>query len=67
MDLNYYFKHFKNANTVIIKEPLKKSIINRNSKIYRFIALLNTLEKALKIFFTKNITRRAKKRYLLPN
>ena len=67
MDLNYHPKHFKKANTVMIKKPLKEGITYENLKIYRPIALLSTLGKALEIFFTRTITRIAKKRHLLPN
>ena len=67
VDLNYHPKYFKKANTVVIKKPLKKSIIYRNLKIYRPITLLSILGKALEIFFTRTITRIAKERHLLSN
>ena len=67
MNLNYYPKYFKKANTVMIKKPLKEGITYRILKIYRPITLLSTLGKALEIFFTRTITRIAKERYLFPN
>ena len=67
MDLNYYPKHFKKINNVIIKKPSKKGILYKNLKIYKPIILLSMLGKALEIFFIRTITRIAKKRYLLSN
>ena len=67
MNLNYHPKYFKKANTVVIKKPLKESIIYRIKKIYRPIILLSILGKALEIFFIRTITRISKQRYLLSN
>ena len=67
VDLNYHPKHFKKANTVVIKKPLKEGMTYENLKIYRPIILLSTLGKALEIFFTRTITCIAKERHLLPN
>ena len=67
VDLNYHLKHFKKANTVIIKKPLKNGITYANLKMYKPITLLNTLGKVLEIFFMRTITHIAEKKYLLPN
>ena len=55
------------ANTVVIKKPLKEGMTYGNPKMYRPIALLSTLGKALEIFFARTITRIAEERHLLPN
>ena len=67
VDLNYHPKHFKKANTVVIKKPLKNGMTYANPKMYRPIALLSTLGKALETFFARTITRIAEEKHLLPN
>ena len=64
--LNYYPKHFRRANTVILKKPLKEEIIYTNPKIYRLIILLSILDKVLKKLYTLKIKDITKDKKLLP-
>ena len=64
--LNYYPKHFRRANTVIFKKPLKEGMIYANPKIYRLIALLSILGKALEKLYALKIKDIAEDKKLLP-
>ena len=61
--LGYYPKIFKRANTVVLRK-LKKNDYT-NLKAYRLIALLNTIEKALKLVVVKKLIDVTKTNHLL--
>ncbi len=51
VNIEYHLKHFKEANTIILKKLDKKDY--SEPKLYRFIILLDTLGKALKTVILK--------------
>ena len=63
-DLEYYSKYFKKINTIILKKPGKPDYLE--SKVYRPIALLDTVGKALEIIVSRRLTSLAEKYTLLP-
>ena len=63
--LNYYLKHFKRANTVILKKLLKEGIIYANLKIYRLIILFSILDKVLEKLYILKIEDITKDKKLL--
>ena len=65
--LGYHPRHFKRANTVILKKPPKEGIRYANPKMYRPIALLSTLGKALETLYAQKIAGIAEDKKLLPN
>ena len=62
--LGYHPKVFKRANTVVLRKPKKNDYTNL--KAYRLIALLNTIEKALKLVVARKLIDVAKANHLLP-
>ena len=54
-DFEHYLRFFKEANTVILKKPNKPNY--SEPKVYRLIALLNTLDKALETVISKRLSR----------
>ena len=62
--LGYHPEVFKRANTVVLRKPKKNDYTN--SKAYRSIALLNTIEKALKSVVARKLIDVAKANHLLP-
>ena len=62
--LGYYPEVFKRANTVVLRKPKKNDYTDL--KAYRPIALLNTIEKALKLVVVRKLIDVAKANYLLP-
>ena len=55
---------FKRANTVVLRKSKKNDYTDL--KAYRLIALLNTIEKALKLVVIKKLIDVAKTNHLLP-
>ena len=55
---------FKRANTIVLRK-LKKNDYT-NLKAYRLIALLNTIEKALKLVMARKLIDVTKTNHLLP-
>jgi len=55
---------FKKANTIILKKPKKEDY--SEPKLYRPIALLNNLGKALEVVITKKLGNYVKEYKLLP-
>ena len=62
--LGYHPEVFKRANTVVLRKFKKNDYIDL--KAYRLIALLNTIEKALKLVVARKLIDVAKANYLLP-
>lgn len=60
----YHPKHFKKANTIILKKPNKSDYAE--PKAYRPIALLDTLGKAFETVISRRFTRIAEEYGLLP-
>jgi len=48
--LGHYFKQFKKARIIVLRKPNKGDYID--FKTYRFIALLDTIKKALELIVT---------------
>ncbi len=63
-DVGYHPKHFKEANTIILKKPGKKDY--SEPKSYRPIALLDTLGKALETVISKRLNNIAEEHKMLP-
>jgi hypothetical protein len=63
--LSIHLTTFKRAITVLLRKPKKEDYLN--SKAYRLIALLNTLEKVLKAVIAERIRFAAETYTLLPN
>ena len=63
-DLEYYLRFFKEANTVILKKPNKPNY--SEPKVYRPIALLDILGKALETIISKRLSELAEGYSLLP-
>jgi len=62
--LGHYFKQFKKACIIILRKPNKGNYID--FKVYKFIALLNTIEKALKSIIVRRFNDETKAKKLLP-
>ena len=63
IDVEYHSKSFREAKTIVLKKIKKSDYIF--FKVYRSIALLNTMNKMLKLIMTNKITELAKKNLLL--
>ena len=63
IDVEYHSKSFREAKTIVLKKMKKSDYIF--SKVYRSIALLNTMSKILKSIMTNKITELAEKNSLL--
>jgi hypothetical protein len=63
--LSIYLTAFKRAITVLLRKSKKKDY--SDSKVYRLIVLLNTLEKALKAVVAERIRFAAETYTLLPD
>jgi hypothetical protein len=63
--LNIYFTAFKRAITILLRKLKKEDYLD--PKVYRLIALFNTLEKVLKAVITERIRFAAETYTLLSN
>ena len=63
IDVEYHSKSFREAKTIVLKKVEKIDYIS--FKVYRSIALLNTMNKMLKSIMTNKITKLAEKNLLL--
>ena len=63
IDVEYHSKSFREAKIIVLKKMRKSDYIS--SKVYRSIALLNTMNKILKSIMTNKITELAEKNSLL--
>jgi len=61
-----YLKLYRKTKTIVLKKPGKKTGDYIKIKIYRLIALLNTVNKILEIILTARLGIFIKKRMLLP-
>jgi len=59
----YHSKQFKKAQTIVLCKSKKSDYTD--SKIYRLIALLNIMSKALKLIMTKRLSNIAKTHHML--
>ena len=64
VDLGYYPREFKVANTIVLRKPGKDDY--SEPKSYRLIALLSTLGKALEAVVARRLSDYIEERNLLP-
>ncbi len=64
IEVGHHPPQFKEANTVILKKPAKKDY--SELKLYRPIALLDILGKALETVVLRKLSDLAEEHYLLP-
>ena len=64
IDLGYYLREFKTANTIVLRKLGKNNYFKPKS--YRLIALLSTIGKALKAVIVKRLSDYVKEYNLLP-